>query len=198
MDENTPRRRALRLHNYDYTQSGAYFVTLCIQGRTCLLGDIIDNAMHLNEFGRVVSVAWQWLPQQYPYVALDSFVVMPNHLHGILVMDCSAGGLRGIQIRGSTATVGVVRERPSSIFSEDGSRTAPTKIKPLGGLIAAFKTVSTKSINALQNTPGVILWQRNYYEHVIRNEGDLQRIREYIQNNPDQWALDKENPDRIK
>lgn len=169
MDASANRRRiSLRLRDYNYSQPGAYFITLCIQDRKCLLGNIVGNAMHLNESGHVISEAWQWLPQQYPYVSLDSFVVMPNHVHGVLVIGNPEGG----------------------------SRTAPTKVKPLGGLIAAFKTISAKSVNAQRGMPGAELWQRNYYEHVIRNETDLQRIREYIQNNPAQWALDEENPDR--
>jgi len=165
MDALEKHRRSLRLSNYDYNRSGAYFVTLCTLDRACLFGHIDMDAMHLSSIGESVLASWLWLATQYPYVSLDSFVIMPNHLHGILFI-------------GST---------------EGGSRTAPTKIKSLGRLIGAFKTVSTKSINALNGT-STALWQRNYYEHVIRNETDLSRIREYIQNNPAQWALDKENP----
>lgn len=173
MDEHTSRRRAMRLRNYDYTQAGAYFVTLCAQDRLCLFGDINEGNMHLNGYGLLIRETWLWLAKQYSYVLLDEFIVMPNHLHGILIID-SRGGLSD---------------------SEGRSRATPTKIKPLGGLIAAFKTVSTKSVNTQRGTPGAVLWQRNYYEHVMRNEPDLQRIREYIANNPRQWELDEENPD---
>jgi len=122
--------------------------------------------MVLKDAGRVVAGTWQWLEQQYDYVDLDEWTVMPNHFHGIVVLGC-----RG------------------------GSRTAPTgKRKPLGRLIGAFKTVSTKQINEMRNTSGAKLWQRGFYEHIIRNDESLNRIREYIMNNPLQWELDRENP----
>ena len=137
----------------------------------------MDGKMRLNDAGRVAADSWQWLEQQYDYVGLDEWVVMPNHFHGIIVItDASRRG---------------------------GSRTAPTtpstpqptgNHKPLGRLIGAFKTVSTKQINEMRNTSGGKLWQRNYYEHIIRNEKSLQRIREYIVNNPLQWESDQENP----
>ena len=167
-------RRSLRLPGYDYTQPGAYFVTLVAQGRLCLFGEIADGEMQLNEVGEIVAQAWQWLARQYPYVDIDEWVIMPNHLHGIIwIVNNDASG-RG------------------------GSRPAPTTHpvhpqKSLGRLIGAFKTTSTKQINILNHTPGAALWQRNYYEHVIRNDDDLRRIREYICNNPLRWALDREN-----
>jgi putative transposase len=119
----------------------------------------------------IVSATWQWLPEQYPYVELDTWVVMPNHFHGIVfLLDDRRGG----------------------------ARPAPTKRKPLGRLIGAFKTVSTKRINELRTTPGQPVWQRNYYEHVIRNEVDLEEIREYIQNNPLKWLDDENHPANIE
>ena len=178
MDAPAIQRRSLRLRNYDYSQSGAYFVTLCVQNKICLLGDISEGILNLNTCGQLTRDAWLWLARQYAYVALDEFVVMPNHLHGILIIDSRRGG-----------------SRTAFQDAEGRSRTAPRKTKPLGSLIAAFKTVSAKSVNTQRFTPGAALWQRNYYEHVIRNETDLARIREYIQNNPAQWALDEENPD---
>jgi len=122
--------------------------------------------MILNEYGTIISETWQWLSEQYQYIQLHEWIIMPNHLHGIIEY-CAVG--RG------------------------GSRTAPTitKRKPLGRIIGAFKTVSTKQINKIQNTPGNKLWQRNYWEHVIRDEKDLNRIQQYIINNPLKWTEDK-------
>jgi len=161
-------RRSIRLKGYDYTQPGAYFVTICTQNRECLFGQITDGKMVLNNAGRMVADSWEWLAEQYDHVLLDEWVVMPNHLHGIIVIT---DGGRG------------------------GSRTAPTvKRKPIGRLIGAFKTVSTKQINQMRETSGAKLWQRNYYEHIIRNENELNRIREYIHNNPLKWEFDRENP----
>ncbi|HPO65480.1 MAG TPA: transposase [Bacteroidales bacterium] len=159
-------RRSIRLKGYDYSQSGAYFVTLCTQNRACLFGDIVGGEMRLNDTGKIVADSWRWLASQYDYVELDEWVVMPNHIHGIIIVhDC----------RGD-------------------SRITPTeKRKPIGRLIGAFKTVSTKHINIMRGTPGIPVWQRNYYEHIIRNDTSLNRIRAYIVNNPIQWELDMEN-----
>ena len=161
-------RKSIRLQNYDYSQPGAYFITICTHNRDLLFGEVVDGAMVLNEFGEVVVQSWQWLKERYNYISLDEWIVMPNHFHGILIINNRRGG----------------------------SRAAPTqKIKPLGQLVGAFKTVSAKQINQLRHTPGAKVWQRNYYEHVIRNDTDLAEIREYIANNPMNWHLDNENPD---
>jgi REP element-mobilizing transposase RayT len=158
-------RRSIRLQGYDYSQTGAYFITVCTQNRECLFGGIVNGEMWLNEAGKFVADSWKWLAEQYDHVSLDAYVVMPNHLHGIIVIT---DGCRG------------------------GSRTAPTgKHKPIGRLIGAFKTVSTKRVNELRHTPGTKLWQRNYWEHIIRDESELNRIRDYIRNNPAQWETDK-------
>jgi len=115
----------------------------------------------------VVEDSWLWLGDQYDYVVLDEYVLMPNHLHGIIFIE---------------DPVGAVREPPLPIR------------KPLGRLIGAFKTVSTKRINDLRGTPGTRVWQRNYYERVIRSRSELDRIRQYIEENPLAWAEDPENP----
>lgn len=142
-----------------------------------MLGEILDGEMLLSTLGCVVDECWLWLQKQYAYVELDAYVVMPNHLHGIIFITQNAEG--DSRIDGSRA---------------GGSRTAPTPSKTLGRLIGAFKTTSTKKINHIKQTPGVQLWQRNYYEHIIRNEADLNRIREYILYNPARWEQDTENP----
>ncbi len=126
--------------------------------------------MRLNEYGWVVAECWEWLGRQYQHVDLDGWVVMPNHLHGVIMIDDVGRG---------------------------GSRTAPTdmaKCKPLERLIGAFKTVSTKQINILRGMSGLPVWQRNFYEHIIRSEDELNRIRRYIEDNPLMWQADRENP----
>jgi REP element-mobilizing transposase RayT len=171
-------RRSIRLKGYDYSQPGAYFVTIVAQEREGLFGDIHAEEMDLSEVGQLVADTWEWLGRQYPHVELDTWVVMPNHLHGIiLITDISS----------------------STPNRRGGSRAAPTKPavstrKPLGQLVGAFKTVSTKRVNRLHNTPGTRLWQRNYYERVIRNEAELEDIQAYIVNNPAGWDEDAENP----
>ena len=176
-------RRSIRLQGYDYSRSGTYFVTLCTQNRQCLFGEIVNGQMRLNDAGRMVADSWEWLAEQYDHVSLDEYVIMPNHAHGIIVINDDRRG--GSHCRGGSRT------------APTATRTAPTtgKRKPIGRLIGAFKTVTTKHINELRETPGRKLWQRNYWEHIVRNESELNRIREYIRNNPGQWELDSLNLD---
>ena len=174
-------RRTLRLKEFDYTQAGYYFVTIVVKERECLLGEIVGEEMKLNDMGRIVAVSWEWLRDQYSYVELDEYIVMPNHVHGIIVIRDTGNGAIASHRRGD-------------------SRIAPTatplvqKRKSLGRLVGAVKTVSAKKVNLGRGTPGQPLWQRNYYEHVIRNEASLSQIRQYIRDNPAKWELDQENP----
>jgi REP element-mobilizing transposase RayT len=164
-------RRSIRLKGYDYSSAGAYFVTIVTWQREMLFGEIVNGEMILNDLGEIVSEKWQWLEIQYEYVELGAWIVMPNHFHGILVIHD---------------------------FSRGGSRSAPTPIKhkSLGRLIGAFKTVSTKHINLLRNTEGQVVWQRNYYERIIRNDREIDNITSYIESNPSSWNDDDENPNR--
>ena len=168
------RRGSLQQQDYDYAQTGAYFVTVCAQDRACLFGAIVDGQMRLNAAGREAGQCWLQIPRHFPNVELDEFVVMPNHLHGIVALG---DGGRGTACRAPTV------ER----FGKPISGSLPTVLR-------SFKSAVTKRINALQETPGAAVWQRNYYEHIIRDEASLHGIREYIVNNPLQWALDRENP----
>jgi putative transposase len=163
-------RRSLRLSEYDYSQAGAYFITICVKKHQCLLGNIVRNQIQLSRYGKIVEKSWEWLSHAYDYLESDEWTIMPNHFHGIIIISATC---------------------------RDGSRTAPTaenKMKPLGRLIGAFKTISTKQINFIRKTRGIPFWQRNFYEHVIRDDHALNRIREYITTNPLRWYLDRENP----
>ena len=160
------RRRSLRLRGYDYSWAGAYFVTVCTYNRACLFGEIVNGEMRLNGVGQVARRVWDGLPRHYRHVELDAVVVMPNHVHGILTL------------------VGA------------GFKPAPTPRHGLPEIVRAFKTFSARRINGLRHTPGVPVWQRNYYEHIIRNETALNRVRQYIMDNPARWAEDPENPTR--
>ena len=172
---NNRNWKSNRLQNYDYSQAGHYFVTICTQNRVSMFGDIVNERMRLNDVGRMVAESWQWLSKQYDYVELDAWVIMPNHLHGIVIIN--------------------------DVCRCD-SRTAPTwnRVKPksLGSLIGAFKTTSTKQVNIYRGTPGAKLWQRSFYDHIIRDEESLDNIRVYIRNNPLKWTLDADNPDNFK
>jgi len=189
----TPRRRnTLRLHNYDYSAAGAYFATICSYNRECLFGEIRDSRMVLNDAGRILNDVWDDLPNHYDHVLLDAFIIMPNHVHGIVILrDPVADAIVG---------AGFVRAG----FVRAGLKPAPThntmktemKRHGLPEIVRGFKTFSSRRINEMRKTPGMKLWQRNYYEHVIRNDRSLAAIREYIVNNPRKWELDRENPNR--
>jgi REP element-mobilizing transposase RayT len=163
------RRRSLRLREYDYSQAGAYFVTICAYQRKCLFGDIVRGEMRLTRPGMIVQHCWDAIPAHFPNLDLDEFVVMPNHVHGIVLIDDG----RGAPCR-NPAVEQFGRSMPGSI---------PT-------LVRSFKSAATRRVNETRQAHGAKLWQRNYWEHIVRNEPELNRLREYIQNNPAQWDLD--------
>lgn len=175
-DPNKHHRRSIRLKGYDYSQPGAYFVTICAYQRQCIFGKIIDGQMCLNQYGEIVAETYQWLCQHYSHLYTDKWIIMPNHFHAIMVIT-------------DQPCKGVSRNAPT------GNLLRPIiKPKPLGRLIGALKTVSTKKINILRDAPGTPLWQRNYYEHIIRNQDAIDKIREYIINNPLSWEIDQLHP----
>ncbi|BER91780.1 MAG: REP-associated tyrosine transposase [Candidatus Atribacteria bacterium] len=172
-------RRSIRLKDYDYSQAGAYFITICTKNRECLFGSIVNGEMLLSAWGVIVKNEWLRTSIIRPNIVVDEFVLMPNHLHGILVIvdtDC-----RGTLQRAPTV------ER----FGKPTSNSIPT-------IVRLFKSTATKQINELRKTPGEPLWQRNYYERIIRNERELERIRKYVINDPLKWSLDIEDPERQK
>ncbi len=178
-----PQRRNTRLRGYNYSQLGSYFVTICVQHHQCIYGPIIDGKMQLNELGRIAIEWWNKIQQHYSSVKTDDYVIMPNHLHGIITLK----------------PVGARSPRPNNTSPSVGARSPRPKDPPsLGKIVAYFKYQSTKHINQKHNTPGTRIWQRNYHDHIIRDDNDLQRLRQYIQNNPMKWELDKFHPDNIR
>ena len=166
------RRRSMRLEGYDYSRESAYFVTLCTSDRRCFLGSITEACPDLSGEGSVVNDCWVEIPKHSVSVEIDEFIVMPNHLHGVLFLGAKE------------TAVGATHASPAS------------RRRTLGTVIGAFKSASARRINELRGTPGAAVWQRNYYEHVIRSEESLERIREYIVTNPERWAEDPENPEK--
>ncbi len=171
-------RRSIRLQGYDYSQAGAYFVTSCTQGRVCLFGDIADGEMRLNDAGRIVADTWAALPQRFPMINMDDFVIMPNHIHGIIIVG---------------AGLALPSEPPRNLDAPR-NRGAASSAPTLGDIVRAFKSISAISVNRLLGRQKHSLWQRNYFEHIIRNDKDLDRIRQYIADNPIRWEIDRENP----
>jgi REP element-mobilizing transposase RayT len=197
-DPDRHHRRSIRLEGYDYTQAGAYFVTVCTQDRACLFGDVIEGEMRLNDAGRMVTAIWDDIPSRHPSTGTDAFVVMPNHVHGIILVGAPLVGARSVVGARSDVRPTAGTTTPNGATT----RVAPTgdpKRPSLGDIVGAFKSITTNEY-ALGGTSGGWppfpgrLWQRNFYEHIVRNDRDLDRIRQYIADNPARWAEDPENP----
>jgi len=196
-------RRSIRLKGYEYSQAGAYFVTVCTQNRECLLGEIVDGEMRLNDAGRMIQRIWHEIPVHYSGVEVDAFVVMPNHIHGVVILVGAAP--RGRPDVGNAASdTGQARGPvPTMSSALSGQARGPAPTMSLPDVVHRFKTMTTKLyIDGVKQSGWSPffnrLWQRNYYERIIRNEDSLARIREYIVNNPLQWALDRENPANVE
>ena len=187
-DPQKHHRRSIRLKEYDYAQPGGYFITIVTYQRECLFGEIVNGEMRLNKFGMVARQQWEKLPKRFPNIELGAFVIMPNHVHGIIqIIEVSRRG---------TA-------ESTNDFDIESSRRAPTHEqfqKPVAGsiptIIRSYKSAVAYRINLMRNTNGVPVWQRNYYEHVVRNIEDWNRIHKYIEANPFMWADDDENPSK--
>ena len=162
-------RKTIRLKEYDYSSPGGYFITICTQGKICSLGKIVNEEMHLSSIGEIVERCWKDIPGHFPDVELDAYITMPNHVHGIIIINESGRG----------------------------EVTSPLRKPTLGNMVAYFKYQSTKLTNEMNGNQGDRFWQRNYYEHIIRDDRDWENIRDYIIYNPNKWKIDEENPDHI-
>ncbi len=181
-DPNKHHRRSIRLKGFDYTQEGAYFVTICTQNQACLFGEIVNEQMRLNDVGEVADICWRAIPEHFPRVVLDAFVIMPNHVHGIIWIGPE-----------NRANVGAKNFSPLPPRpSQRGASEFRSPSKTVGSIVRGFKIGVTKWVRSNKNFYTV--WQRNYYEHIIRNETALNRLRQYIADNPASWADDQENP----
>ena len=173
----THQRHSIRLKEYDYSQAGGYFVTVCTHNRQMLLDT--------QEVQNIIRQWWNKLSERFPASKIDEFVIMPNHIHGIIFIGVTTD---------EPNIVGAVHEPPEH---NGAIRELPLRQKRrnmlLSKIIGYFKMNTAKSINGIRKTPGLSIWQRNYYEHVIRNESELNRIREYIASNPLKWQFDREN-----
>ena len=207
-DPERHHRRSIRLRGYDYRAVGAYFITIVVQDRAFLFGEVVDGEMRLSEAGRMVERWWLELNRRFPHVLTDAYVVMPNHFHGIVVIhspppDTTAPPDVGADLRvcPDSARVGAdLRVCPNTRVCPDsgGAHTGA----PLPTIVQWFKTMTTNEYIRMVKHAGWTpfrgrLWQRNYYEHIIRNERALERIRDYILTNPLHWHLDRENTHAI-
>ena len=206
-DPEKHHRRSIRLRGYDYSQTAPYFVTICVEDQLSLFGSVIEGQMVLSAAGHMIEKWWKELESKFSGVRLDRFRVMPNHLHGILViigtgMDMVTKfgiGLDDLDIDNADANEGIVRVRTRT---QGGHVGPPLQTRTtLGGVIQWYKTMTTneyiRGVKELGWTRfNGKLWQRDYFDHIVRNAESLDRIREYIRDNPIRWSLDHENPDR--
>lgn len=180
MNGKDNRRRSIRLKNYDYSQAGAYFITICTQEKECLFGKIVDGEMVLNEYGAIVKNEWMKLLNRYFNIELDIFQIMPNHIHGIITVGATLAVALNNNVRAgaSPAPTAVVRNENVTV----------------GNIVGTFKSLAANEILKLYKIRNEYMgrfWQRNYYEHVIRSDNELTLLREYIVNNPKKWAEDE-------
>ena len=180
MQNNLPQRKSPRLKDYDYTQEGAYYVTICTHKRYLWFGNITENTIKLSPQGQIAYDRWLHIPHHHPHVDLDMFVVMPNHIHGIIVI--TKPPLTDAIIK-STDDAGIVpTQSPKKRTLVAGS---------LSAVIGSYKSGVTRRIREQQGDLDDTLWQKSFYEHIIRNDDDLNRIRKYILHNPAKWAEDE-------
>jgi REP element-mobilizing transposase RayT len=188
-------RKNIRLKAYDYSQSGGYFLTMCAFKKLSLFGEIVDGRMELNECGRIVQQYWLEIPLHFKGIQLDQHVIMPNHIHGIIFMDDDRTTWGNMPDSGTTSG-----GTPWRAPTHQGGRERFGK--PLSGsistIVRSFKSSVTNRINEQRNISGACVWQRGFYDHVIRDVNDLKRIREYVLNNPSQWAMDDENLGQVR
>lgn len=208
-DPEKHRRRSIRLKDYDYSLEGAYYITICIQERLCFLGDIVDDAMVLNDAGRMIERVLMNIPVRFENVEIFDYVIMPNHIHNIVRFESKMSV--GVPLVG-TLDKNEKDQRHHDGIDDNGTYTGtdndekrvPTRGTPttLGDVVGAFKSIATAEYirgvkqNGWAPFPGR-LWQKNYYERIIRDDDELERIREYIHENPKSWASDDENPANI-
>jgi len=216
---NIHHRKSIRLKGYDYSQEGLYFITICVKNRKCLFGNIVDDEMIFNEYGTIAHHQWQQLPARFPNMELDVFQIMPNHMHGIISLTVPVGATLAVAPDNETVADGnktvardndTVAEGNKMVFPDNdidadsagaGASPAPAatneiKSKTIGDIVGAYKSLVANDCLEIfkQKQPGERmgkLWQRNYWDHIIRDEQSYQRISEYIRNNVKNWRKDK-------
>lgn len=193
-------RRSIRLKGYDYTQAGAYFITICSHQREHVFGEIVNGEMKLNKFGLVAKQQWEKLPERFPNIELGAFILMPNHEHGIIqIIERERRGTADTSRKG---IAGNLRN-----LDEDSSRYALTKNQQKFGkmipnsiptILRSYKSAVAYRINLMRGVKAAPVWQRNYYDHIVRNEKELELITKYIDYNPLNWQLDRDNLENIR
>jgi REP element-mobilizing transposase RayT len=191
-------RHSIRLPGYDYSQAGAYFITLCTYQRKCIFGEIVGAGfipaqMKLNEYGQIAYDQWQKLPERFENIELDAFAIMPNHIHGIIIIPdpdpVGAGFTPALDDETANTRVGA---SPTPTLMPTGQPLRLPLRNTIGDIVGAYKSLVAKECLKICKTNKTMgkIWQRNYYEHITRDEEDFDRIATYIQDNPSLWEKD--------
>jgi REP element-mobilizing transposase RayT len=188
---NKYRTKSIRLPDYDYRKNGGYFVTICTQNRICCFGNIKNNQVQLSSIGKIAQQSWIEISKHFNYVYIDAFIIMPNHIHGVIIIDQPSQNIaidshRDITRKVSTNDVDYVSQTMSQLSPKAGS---------LSVIIRSYKATVTRRCK--QNSIDNFSWQPRFYEHIIRDQSSLDKIREYIINNPIKWHEDQNNPVNI-
>jgi len=205
-DPRIHNRHSIRLRGYDYTQAGWYYVTICTQNKLYLFGKIINGKMVLNDAGKMINNNWMDLLNRFSFITHDEYIIMPNHIHGIIVLKNDVGA--SLVDAPNTPNMNLTNNSPDIIkqnfINDKGAGTGPAPTQyGLSDVIGAFKSITTHEyIIGVRNSNWPKfkkrLWQRNYYEHIIRNNSDLNRVRKYIIDNPQKWGLKNNNSNKEK
>ena len=173
-------RQSIRLQGYDYSRPSFYFITICTQHRKHIFGNVVDGEMVLNEFGDIARDFWYQIEMRYPNTQIDEFIIMPNHVHGIIEI-----------INPNPLVVGAIHESPLPMGNDIEIIRKHRRKMLIPKIVGWYKMNTSKKINQINQTSGTKIWQRNYYDHIIRNEQSLYQIREYIKWNPRNWNKDR-------
>ncbi len=195
-DPQIHHRRSIRLKGYDYSSQGAYFVTLVCQYRDCIFGKILDGRIGFSKVGEIAQREWRRIERNFLFARIDEFVIMPDHLHGIIWIlpftgEASTSGNQSGCDQGKGSILGNTHN--NRIVDASPKPLNGTQPNSLGAIIQNFKSVSTRKINHASGSPGTKIWQREPYEHIIRGEPELARIRRYIHDNPLHWEQDQQH-----
>ncbi len=179
-------RRSIRLRGFDYSRQGVYFVTICVKMGDLMFGHVVEGKVHLNAAGRAAVKCWREIPSHFRNIGLDEFIVMPNHVHGILAIN----GIRSAIGVGAQHAAPLPLTRHTSVGHHASRGPARAGVAPgsLGAIVRSFKAATTKRINAIRGTPGGSVWQRNYFDRIIRDDRELDRARRYVTLNPARWT----------
>ncbi|MFA4941840.1 MAG: hypothetical protein WC582_04610 [Patescibacteria group bacterium] len=191
--KNKYRISSPRLKGYDYAQAGYYFITICAKGRICWFGEIKNGEMAKSEIGEIAEKCWLEIPSHFPFVRLEEFIIMPNHIHGIIVIDDDCRDAKSCVSTFNPTNVGDAKSCVSTMWTKYKNKFGPQS-RNLSSIIRGFK-IGVKNFSNQSKID--FLWQNRFYDHIVRNENELNKIRQYIVDNPLKWELDRNNPENL-